>query len=181
MLAAACLNEFEDIFLLAGNGRGAGATKLLRAFYERTVTFSYLAQNPNKISQFIDYSDVHWHKLLTEAERIHTDFKVPDEDRARIKSNFERVQQQYRKEICKHCKTTEPQGSWTKRPILDMASQINDTLRSLAFNAYLRPTFYIHTTHFGILDQSEKSPEGKVSVTSVDRQREMARNGGKSP
>ena len=40
MLAASCLNEFEDIFLLAGNGRGLGATKLLRAFYERVVTFS---------------------------------------------------------------------------------------------------------------------------------------------
>ena len=42
LLAQMCLKEFEEILLLAGNGYGGGAIKLLRAFYERVVVFHYL-------------------------------------------------------------------------------------------------------------------------------------------
>ena len=40
MLGAACLREFEEIQMLCGTGFGTGATKLLRAFYERVVTLA---------------------------------------------------------------------------------------------------------------------------------------------
>ena len=42
-IGLACLKEFEEVCLLCGNGYGAGANKLLRAFYERVITLSYLA------------------------------------------------------------------------------------------------------------------------------------------
>jgi hypothetical protein len=43
--------------LLAGNGFGTGATKLMRPFYERVVAMSYLAAYPGGACQTI-----HWVK-----------------------------------------------------------------------------------------------------------------------
>jgi hypothetical protein len=174
MMAASCLMEFEDIFLLAGNGRGVGATKLLRGFYERTVTLGYLAKKPGKIKQFVDYSDVHWHKMLIEATDNHATFKLSDKTLGRIKNNFEKVESQFTKQKCKQCGTTELQGSWTKKPIYDMASENNETIRALAFNAYLRPTLHMHTTHFGIVEQCEQGSEGKLNFSDVNKQRTLA-------
>jgi hypothetical protein len=174
MLAASCLTEFEDIFLLAGNGRGVGAMKLLRAFYERTVTLSYLAKKPEKVQQFIEYSDVHWHKLLSEAMENHATPSISQSEMEGIKSNFERVRGKYQKEKCRTCKTTELQASWTKLPVPQMASQVSEILRSLAFNAYLRTTFHIHTTFFGIVEQSAQSAKGKLRFADLNKQRELA-------
>src|SRR6185437_9268064 len=70
-IGLACLKEFEEIVLLSGNGYGSGANKLLRALYERVITLSYLAKHRDKVQQFVDYSDVHWHKLLIEARQKH--------------------------------------------------------------------------------------------------------------
>ena len=70
LLTGAAYTEFEEILVLALNGYGSGATKLLRALYERTETTQYLMSHPNKIQQFINYTDVHWQKLLREAESM---------------------------------------------------------------------------------------------------------------
>jgi hypothetical protein len=43
--------------LLAGNGFGTGATKLMRAFYGRPVTLSYLATDTDQIQRFVDYKN----------------------------------------------------------------------------------------------------------------------------
>jgi hypothetical protein len=119
-------------------------------------------------------TDVHWHKLLTEASKIHSEFDIPESEIARVKTAFEAVAGNYQREKCAKCKGTELNGSWTRLPIADMASQIDTTLRKLAFNAYLRPTFHIHTTHFGILDQCDKSADDKLRFSDAAKQRKMA-------
>src|SRR5580700_2459416 len=43
-LALACMEDFNEILLLCGNGYGLGALKLLRGMYERAVTAHYLHQ-----------------------------------------------------------------------------------------------------------------------------------------
>jgi hypothetical protein len=172
MLAASCLAEFDDIFLLAGNGRGVGAIKLLRAYYERVVTLSYLAKHPDKVKQFVDYSDVHWKKLLLETIRTKAKVSISKEAVERIETNFEAVKGNYQTR-CGKCNVPSLQGSWTKKPVADMASDISDILRYMAFNAYLRPTFHIHTTHFGIVEQCEKT-DGKLLFSDVSMQRKMA-------
>src|SRR5882724_2984242 len=107
MLAASCLMEFEDIFLLAGNGRGVGATKLLRAFYERVVVFTYLTKEPAEIQRFIDYTDVHWHKLLVEATENHASFTMDQALIDRIRENYQKIRAEFQRTKCKRCQTTE--------------------------------------------------------------------------
>ena len=69
-LARSCLREFNEILLLCSNRYGIGALKILRPLYERVVTLKYVAQHPCEAEQFIQYSDIHWHKLLVEADSI---------------------------------------------------------------------------------------------------------------
>jgi hypothetical protein len=88
-LGLSCLREFEEIVLLCGNGHGSGATKLLRTLFERVTTVGYLGKRPDKVQQFIDFTPVHWHKLLTEAEKKHENVGLSEEQIAKIKTDFE--------------------------------------------------------------------------------------------
>lgn len=175
LLAASCLKEFEEICLLAGNGYGTGATKLLRAFYERVTTLSYLALKPNKVQQFIDYTTIHWHKLLAETESVHEGVNLTEDQIRTIRQNFESSKEQFMEDVCKPCGKRRVQMGWTKASVLEQASQVNKLLRLLAFNIYLRPTFYLHTTFFGITQQVERTAEGKFKLFGTTIQRQHAR------
>jgi hypothetical protein len=175
LLAQSCLKEFEEILLLAGNGYGGGATKLLRSFYERVVTLSYLAKHPGKIQQFIDYTDIHWRRLLTEAESVHCKVDLSPEQIKDINVNFERSRTRFIEVLCKEHNKTRLQMSWTKKPVPDQASEISDGLRLLCFNAYLRPTFYLHTTFVGITWQTQATEDDKLRLFGSEVERPAAR------
>jgi hypothetical protein len=174
LLAASCLKEFEEIVLLCGNGFGTGAVKLMRSFYERVVTVSYLAVNTTEIQRFIDYSDIHWHKLLVEAEGIHSTFRLSPEARKHVEDNYADRKENFKQEDCKKCGTKRLQMSWTKLDMKTMASAVNEQLRLLLANAYLAPTFHLHTTFWGIVHQSDVGPEGKLRFLGGKVQEESA-------
>ncbi|NTU73646.1 hypothetical protein HGB07_05795, partial [Candidatus Roizmanbacteria bacterium] len=44
-----CVEDFNETFLLAGNGYGFGSHKILRGLYERVVTMAYLAINQDEV------------------------------------------------------------------------------------------------------------------------------------
>src|SRR5580700_3746069 len=46
-----CLEEFNEIFLLCGNGYGVAAQRLVLGMYERAVTARYLAEHPEETEQ----------------------------------------------------------------------------------------------------------------------------------
>ncbi|MGA7239896.1 MAG: DUF5677 domain-containing protein [Bryobacteraceae bacterium] len=175
LLGASCLREFEEILLLAGNGFGTGATKLMRSFYERTVTLSYLASEPGQIERFIGYSAIHWHQMLVEAEEIHLQFTISAAARQKIVDDYETAKSAYKDEKCPTCKRR-PQMSWTKTAMKEMASKVSESIRLLCFNAYQTPTFHLHTTHWGILNQCEKSDGGKLRFSGGKVQEDAAQD-----
>ena len=158
---------------MCGNGYGFGANKLLRTFFERVTTLGYLGKHPDKVSQFKDYTSVHWHKLLTEAERKHDDVGLSEENIAKIKADFEGVKSRYQ-DACRRCGEPRLQGSWTKKPIPDMAEDVDKNLRLLYFNAFLRPTFLIHATHLGTMTVAKISEGGRAHFFNPDHERETA-------
>jgi len=176
MLGQCVLKEFEEILLLAGNGYGSGCLKLLRALYERVVTLGYLAQNPEKVQQFIDYSDVHWHKLIAEAQAVHSEAPLAAERVQDIEARFDAVRENFTETLCKVCGTKKLQISWTKAPIHTQASKVHEMLRNILFNAYLRPTFFLHTTYFGITQLTQLTPEGKLGMMSRNIEHLAARD-----
>ena len=173
-LGLACLKEFEEIVLLCGNGYGSGANKLLRTFFERVTTVGYLGKRPDKVQQFIDFTPVHWHKLLTEADKKHEKVGLSEEEIAKIKADFEKVKGEYQ-DACT-CGKKRLQGSWTKKPVPDMAEDVDKDLRLMYFNAFLAPTFLIHATYFGVMRVAGISESGKLHFFKPENEREMARD-----
>lgn len=167
LLAAACLHEFNEIMLLAVHMYGTGAVKLLRPLYERVVTLSYLSKNPCEVQQFIDYSDIHWNKLLEEAKRVFGDEVIPKilsrEAADAISANYQKNRANFLQTDCKKCGTTRLQGSWTKKGTPELAGAVNNELRSLYYKAFLSPTLHIHTTFWGIVDQLKSSGDGEIA------------------
>ena len=175
LLVASCLKEFEEIILLCSNGFGTGATKLMRSFYERVVTLSYLAMHREHVQAFIDYSDVHWYKLLAEAEEIHAEFTLPKEERMRLLENYEKNKGKFKEAKCEACKRTPP-TSWIKIDTKTMASEVSEHLRLLCANAYLIPTFHMHTTFWGIGNQFKRTASGKLQFLEGKVQEEAAQD-----
>src|SRR5579864_862933 len=56
--------DFGEVFLMAVNGYGYGATKLLRPMYEHTVTLKYLHDHPDELQPFRDFDRVQQYKLM---------------------------------------------------------------------------------------------------------------------
>lgn len=56
--------DFMEIFLMAANGYGYGAMKLLRSMYEHTVTLKYLDDHPDELQAFFDFDRVQQYKLM---------------------------------------------------------------------------------------------------------------------
>lgn len=160
LLFSASWREFEEILVLALNGYGSGAMKLLRALYERAVTTEYLMKFPEKVRQFSDFSHVHWHKLLSDADQTGVGAKLPKQRRDEIESNFAKVKDQFTEIACKPCNKTRLQGSWTKKPVPTQAREIHEQLGHICFESYLMPTFFLHTTLWGITKQMKEHPEG---------------------
>ncbi len=160
LLLGASWREFEEVLVLAQNGYGSGGMKLLRALYERTVTAQYLMKHPDKVKQFKDFTHVHWHKLLLDAYQSGIGAKLPKERREEIENNFKAVEGQFTEVACKPCNKNRLQGSWTKKPIPTQAREIHEQLGHICFQSYLMPTFFLHTTDWGIKKQMTARADG---------------------
>jgi Family of unknown function (DUF5677) len=167
--AIACRHEFQEIVTLCAFGYGSGGNKLLRSFFERVVTLAYLAKHPQEILDFVDYTSVHWNKLLIEARENHEAVNLSEEEIARIEEDYARVRAQYIDR-----KTGRVRGSWTKKATPQIADDVDTNLRKLYFNAFLRPTFLTHTTYLGVTYTAEVKPEGGVHFFSPSKEREFA-------
>jgi hypothetical protein len=161
LLAKTCIKEFEEILVLCGNGYGSGSMKLLRTLYERIITLTYLATHTEEIQQYIDYSDVHNHKLLMEARAVHVGGgDLTPEQEEDVIAKYAAVRDKFLQEDCKKCKTKRLQGSWTKKSMPELAKNADTILRQFYFRAYLRPTLYSHATFIGTMWQIDTSDEG---------------------
>ena len=69
-LGRICVEEFSEIFLLAGNGHGIGALKILRGMFERAVTAAYILANPDQADAFLEYDKVNKHKAYMHAKKL---------------------------------------------------------------------------------------------------------------
>ena len=69
-LGRICVEEFSEILLLAGNGHGIGALKILRGMYERAVTSAYIIANPDQADAFLDYDKVNKRTAYMHAKKL---------------------------------------------------------------------------------------------------------------
>src|SRR6185437_15258933 len=126
-LGRTTFDDFGDLLLLAGNGRGIGAKKLLRGMYEHLVTAGFISQNPAEATVFNDHAAIEkgkiWHRLVGLDPKLKAE-STPEELQG-IEERFQKAQAQVKSEMCKKCGQPITQEAWTRVSVDTMASKVD--------------------------------------------------------
>ena len=166
-LGRICIEEFNELLLLAGNGSGVGALKVLRGMFERAVTSAYILQNPDDAERFLDYHKVHKYKAYNHAKKLgQFGPKLSPETITQINDEFAAVKAIYSEEICKPCGKTRLMGSWTRLDTASMAHKVGKGYEDIYFDAFYKPTLQVHTTVASLMARLEIAADGKMTFKS---------------
>ena len=145
-----CAEDFQQAFILCGNGFGIGALQIVRGMYERHVTAAYLLKYPDQLDRFLAYDKVQCGKGLIHFSRPYTrdeiDEMIPREEQDRIMADYEEVKKDFRDVLCKKCGTTQAMRSWTTLSTLDLAIKGERGLQDHYYHDYYEPTMMSHST-----------------------------------
>ena len=126
--------DFEEIFILAGNGLGFGALKLIRGLYERVVTAAYLQRHPIEIKAFVDYDVIRMFRNANEARQAFGADALSKDGYADLKARYEALRDKFMKP-CKcspDCSAVVPLYNWTSQGIPSLAGLVDQGLRDRA-------------------------------------------------
>ncbi len=153
-----CIEDFNEIVLLCGNGFGNGALKIVRGMFEKLVTAYYFHLNP-------DQADVFWKYHIVKLSKLRLDDIAKQLDpTGSIKSKFRVARKKGgRKRL---------QPSWTEINFVDMAQKVGlgDHIR----NAYHLPIEYTHPSVTLVLSMLREK-NGKIEIKENKPQRETAK------
>lgn len=162
-LGRVCSEDFQQALLLCGNGFGIGALQMIRGMYEREVTAVYLAKNPDKVDDFLDYHSVQIRKGMNHLKRVTKDEAlermIPKKLQESIEADYKTVKDKFLETICENCNLTKPMGSWTKLATPDLAFKADVELANLYFYDYFRPTMYSHSTVSSLIARLRKGEQ----------------------
>jgi hypothetical protein len=153
-----CIEDFWELSVLAGNGYGIGALKLLRPLYERAVTLLYLHQNPALYEDFLDWDYVAVYKLHQAA--ISSNYGIdllPTEEREKAAALYSSVKPKFMVKSC-DCGRQRLNHSWAKADVPSMAKKTE--LANLLVPAYYVPISHLHSTPKAIFARLQISSEG---------------------
>ncbi len=144
-----CREDFMEILLLCGNGYGIGGQKLLRGMFERAITARYMAMNPEKAEDFINFGSVNQHKLLVAIRESFGNDIISDEQAADTVAGYKKFKDEGR-------------SSWTELDFVSMAREVSKISKvgKLIVPAYYLPLFETHATVQSILSRIEQTDDG---------------------
>jgi hypothetical protein len=172
--------DFAELVLLAQNGHGEGAQKILRTLYERAVTARYLHEHETDADRFLRYGAIQvgkWSRRilqLSEKRPGLVEAKWVENCKARIKE-MKAVEDEFLAPACSKCKKCGRCATCQdckacnacKRKVshtwgLDLVSMALKCkgLDDLIAPCYLTPTLYTHPSEFG-LRQHTKQIDGE--------------------
>jgi hypothetical protein len=166
-----CCEDFWEVFLLAANGYGIGATKLLRTLYEHAVTLHYLNEHPDYLNDFYDFSYVAEHKLLKPILETFGAEAFANKDVSEAEERFQRVKDRFRVTDCKVCGTQKLNHTWSKLDFVSMAKQTG-SLGSLVVPAYYGPLTHSHSSFGALASRLEMPACGGVSFVPTAQRKE---------
>ena len=145
-------DDFGELTVLAGNGWGIGALKILRGMYERIVTSAYIAKTPEASRAFGDSFWTHklklWNRLSASDPAIVE--RATPEVVETIKSEGKKAQERKNVSVCKYCGQTKFIDPWTPLDLASMAKIAGKSLENLYGYCYLDPTSHMHATGAGM-------------------------------
>jgi hypothetical protein len=152
--------DFMELFLMAVNGYGYGAMKLLRSMYEHTITLKYLHDHPDELEAFFDFDRVQQYRLMkpifdTFGESVLSADIVADTER-----RYEEVKDRFMVKSCKSktCDEKRVGHTWSKLDFVSMA-KTTGAIGSLIVPGYYMPLRHAHSTLRAMMDRLERRDE----------------------
>jgi hypothetical protein len=123
ILTRITLFGLNDVILLAGNGSGAGAMKIVRSMFESSALAEYLRLNPNEAPDYIDFGKViEWKRYqwsLSNTPKVAQNY--PPGLAKQVEDRFNQVKSRF----------TDSKGKirrdWTSKSISEIAKAIGRT------------------------------------------------------
>jgi hypothetical protein len=172
-LGSLVFEDFTEVWVMAGNGLGTGALKVLRGMYERTVTAAYIARFPDEAKQFWKFGAIARHRVLNHAkelfglEYLRTALGAGPWEEA--EKEFEQVKGDFQEMLCRVCSTSRPMPSWSKLSLPAMAKKAGYGLEHCYYNGYAIPTQLAHSTVMAITSRQKAQPEGRFFDNSMQK------------
>jgi hypothetical protein len=152
LLARTTFEDYCELWLLAGNGYGIGAYKILRGLYEKVVTLGYLVRHPPDFQRFHDYAIVQQRRLMNRVKADpHMRAKFSPDTYQEIENEYDRIKDQFVDAGARSL-------SWTPLDTYSMAMQAGYELDQVSITAYVIPNLKIHASVSDLADR--KVPQG---------------------
>jgi hypothetical protein len=146
-----------ELLLMAVNGYGYGAMKLLRSMYEHTITLKYLHDHPNDLQAFVDFDRVQQYRLMkpiidTFGVSALPGYIVTDTDR-----RYEEVKDRFMVKSCKSrtCNERRVGHTWSNLDFVSMA-KTTGAIGSLIVPGYFFPLRHAHSTLRAMTERLDK-------------------------
>lgn len=165
-----CVEEFNEILLLCGNGYGVAAVRVVRGMYERTVTARYLSKHPEETDNFFEFHWVSQHRLMKAIEETFGTELLDEEKTKEVEQNFQRVKERFMITDCEKCGSTRLNHTWSKLDFVSMARNAGE-IGQLIVPAYYFPTKEAHSTVGAILSRLDKEGKGLIFDGGPQRKR----------
>jgi hypothetical protein len=152
-LERAAFDDFGDLLVLACNGHGLGATKVLRSIYEQLVTAMYIAKKPAEANIFLDHGEIDSGKIIERfaavvPDRLSQDV-TPEELEEKRKRHAE-AKARTNEKRCNKCGLLKEKDAWTRVSADLMAEEVDKELFDAYTACFLIPTKLIHPTATGL-------------------------------
>jgi len=157
-----CAEDFSEILLCCGNGYGAAAMKLVRTLYERAVTLRYLHDNPEGLTDFLDYFHVAKYKQWVAIKETFGQNAFSEEMNKSIEAEYRGVKEKFMVTDCEQCGTRKLNHTWNKLDFVAMAKKTG-SLGRLIVPGYYTPMRHGHSTLGALLSRLEETEMGGIS------------------
>lgn len=167
VLARTAIDDFSEMLVLASNGFGLGAFKILRGMYERVVTSEYVALYPEVSRALVDSTWTHSWKVWRRAVAMRPEIggSLQEDEIATMRGRAAEAQARHKESFCKACGQLVQAHAWTKVYLETMAKKVDGRLTELGVDhvriadyylrCYLQPTAVEHATGTSVNDKFE--------------------------
>lgn len=172
-LSSLVFEDFTEVWVMAGNGLGTGALKILRGMYERAVTAAYISKSPDEAKRFWKYWPIPHRKVLNHAKELLGRDGVASvlgaDHEKTVEEEYQKVVGEFLETLCKPCCKTRPMFSWSTLSLPAMAKKAGYGLENCYYPAYAMPTQQAHSTVLAITSRLKQGPEGRFFDNSAQK------------
>jgi hypothetical protein len=164
--------DFWELFLMAVNGYGFGAMKLLRSMYEHTVTLKYLHLNPGELQAFFDFDGVQQYRLTRQIVQTFGESALSPDTVAGTERDYAGVKDKFMVKSCKSkaCSEQRVGPTWSKLDFVSMAQKAG-VIGSLIVPGYYVPLRHAHSTFRSMTERLEMG-DGQMGFRRESQPRE---------